>query len=271
MLMLNVTDLATYLFCSRKIYLQKVLNIRTPIKDALIKGTIKHQVVENLNKIEQSIVEDIKQPLKLTDIELIYQEKYKQIFLNSIEQNKQALAQFNIDPKLFFEQSWHIYRNEASERAISVSNIIEEKKLLSKDLWNNIEPRIFSEVRVSSDELKIKGIIDKIEVYKDKIIPIELKSGKLPFSGVWPGNKIQLIAYCLLAQEHFQKQVSEGIVHYVDHNEKRKIVLNPFSKIELVGIRDSITKIIDTKQAPLLEKSSKCEFCDFKQHCHNLK
>lgn len=269
--MINVTDLSSYMWCPRKLYLTKVEKLRIPKKAPLIKGIIKHEVIEKLNLIEKQIIQDIKKPTKLTDIEQTYQDNYKQLFLSIIEENQEQLQEFKIGKKEFFEQSWFIYQNEAAERAVTLSDFIEKNKLFGTELWNSIEPKYVTEFKIVSKNLKIKGKIDKLEIYKDKVIPIEMKSGKMPDQGVWPQNKIQLIAYCLLAKEHFKKQTDYGYVHYMDHNQKRKIILNPFSKIDFFNIRDQILSMIETRTPPQILNNKKCDMCEFKEQCQSLK
>lgn len=269
--MLNVTDLSSFLYCQRKLYLSKVIKIPPPPKDVMLKGTVKHEVIEKLNQSEKQIIQNITKPLSDVQIVDIYKKNYKSIFLRTLEKYNKSLLSFNINPKLFFENAWPIYENEAKFRGTSVANFIHTTKLLGKDLWNNIEPKLISELKIISKELRLKGKIDKIEVYKNKIIPVEMKSGKLPNYGVWPGNKIQLIAYCLLSQEYFNKPVTKGYIHYIDHNEKRKVQLNPFSKIEVLDTRDKIFKMIENKTPPEILNNNKCTNCQLKEQCYNLK
>ena len=52
--MLSVTHLSSYLYCPRKLYLQKVLSIYEPPKEALVKGTIRHKMKTGRKVIERS-------------------------------------------------------------------------------------------------------------------------------------------------------------------------------------------------------------------------
>jgi len=269
--MLNVTDLSSYLYCPRQLYLKNIIKIPPPPKDVMLKGTIKHSVIEKLDQIEKQIVKNITKPLEKDQIKNIYEKNYKSIFLRILEKYNKSLLNFEIDPNLFFETSWPIYEREAKFRAYTVFDFINETKLVGEELWDNIEPKFISELKIISKDLRLKGKIDKLEMYKNKIIPVEMKSGKMPQTGVWPSNKIQLIAYCFLTQEHFNKPVKEGYIHYLDHQEKRKITLNPFSKIELLNIRDLIFKMLDQKQPPETLNNNKCEHCQLKEQCHSLK
>jgi len=50
-------------------------------------------------------------------------------------------------------------------------------------------PILISEQRIGSDKLQLKGIVDRIEVYENGYVPVELKTGKIPKEGVWPGHR----------------------------------------------------------------------------------
>lgn len=268
--MLSVTDLSSYLYCARKLFLSRI--IKVPIKrDVMLKGLIKHEVMEKANKSEKQIIESITKQQPLTELQETYQKHYANAFLKTTEDYARDLQRFNIDKKEFFQQNLKIFTLEASERASNVLSFINKTNLYSADLWNSLEPKILVEQKLSSPNLMLCGKVDKIEVYNDRIIPIELKSGKAPNTGVWPSNKIQLIAYCLLVKERFNKQVSEGILHYIDSNEKRPVVLNPFSETELFSIRDKTIKVLESKTPPEIVQSNKCNSCELKEQCHNLK
>ena len=74
-------------------------------------------------------------------------------------------------------------------------------------------------------------------------VPIELKTGKMPKEGVWPGHRIQIAAYSMLIEEKFNTTVKEGFVRYLDSKETRHIAINPF-------MREEITNLIKEVQNP---------------------
>lgn len=265
--MIAVTALSTFLYCPRMLYLQKVIKIRPPPKAALIKGKIKHSVIDKINKKEQEIVCSINSPNKIYDL---YLKHYQQIFTDIIKENIGTLDVFKIDPKIFYQDTFPIYEQEAKTRSIILSNFIQKNKIFGQELWENLEPKFITELSLNSENLKLRGIIDKIEVYKDSHVPIEMKSGKLPQTGVWPSNKIQLTAYLLMLKEKFQN-ITHGFIHYLDHNEKRRVTLNPFSIQTLIETRDKCFKTLDAKQPPEILNNNKCTNCDFKGHCNTLK
>ena len=58
--MLSVSSLSAYEYCKRKLFLQNVLGIYEPPKAPLVKGQIRHQTYDKINKVEESLVKDIR-------------------------------------------------------------------------------------------------------------------------------------------------------------------------------------------------------------------
>ena len=89
--MLSVTTLSSYLYCPRKLYLEKVLGLTEPPKEALIKGSIRHKTYEEINLAEECLVTSITAQTTLEDLKGKYHQKYKEILLDIIRQNKDSL------------------------------------------------------------------------------------------------------------------------------------------------------------------------------------
>ena len=233
--MLSVTHLSGYLYCPRKLYLEKVLEFIPPPKDVLIRGTINHLMFDYLNKIDQEIVTSITTS-DLKSIFNIYKQNYSSLLRDIIKNNKLKIKEVNLDPLQLFQESWEVFEQEALFRATNVYEFIKKYNIYGKELWEKLTPKYLTEIKLSSNKLGLRGIVDKIEINKDLLIPIELKTGSPPKQGVWPGHKIQLIAYLLLIQENFNKKVKHGFVEYIMYKEKRHIIINPFSEQQVYDL-----------------------------------
>ena len=100
--------------------------------------------------------------------------------------------------------------------------------------------------------------------------PVELKTGSCPKEGVWPGHKIQIAAYALLAQEHFNQQIKEGFVHYLDHKERRHIAINPFLIDDIKDLIKKVEYTLKSKDLPeTVQNTNKCKECGIKDICLN--
>ena len=268
--MIPVSLLSSYLYCPRRIFLEKVLAIKAPPVKPTFKGTVKHQVFDLINKTEQDVVESIKSFQPFDDIFSLYRKKYYRILSNVIVEIKPKLKELNIDSMKLFHQSWEIFLQEAKMKSTNVFQFIKKHNIYGEQLWQNLTPKYLTELSVKSENLQLIGKIDKVEVHNNTYTPIELKSGSAPTTGVWPGNKIQLLAYILLLKEKFQNS-NQGYIHYIDHDEKRIIAINPFSEQEVIKVRDNITEMLNSKETPnKVTNQNKCNSCNLKEECFKI-
>lgn len=267
---ISVSLLASYLYCPRKIYLERVLKLFEPPKEALVKGTIKHKMFETMNEIEEKIVLCVKNHEILANLEEIYKKAYSKILKNIIIKNKARLDQFNIDPRIFFEQTIPIFNQQAEERSLNIINFVDKHSIFGQELWEKLTPKIHCEFRIKSDELGLSGIIDQLEVYENDYVPIELKSGTAPKEDVWPNHKIQLAAYAMLLEERYNKEIKEGFIHYIDSNERRHVPINIFIKDEVNELKEKVKQLLNSLEIPeFCGNENKCSSCGLKEKCYD--
>lgn len=267
---LSVTVLATYLYCPRKLFLQKVLELEEPLKDVVVLGSARHKVYEKTNEIDEQIVSRINENMDFNDIISIYQSSYENILKEVIEKSKLMLNSVNLNEQDTYSNLLPKIMHEAKSRAENVYSFIFENKIYGKELWEKLTPKIKSEVRIESDTLQLKGVIDQIHIYKNGAVPVELKTGKMPKQGVWPGHRIQIAAYALLLEEQLNYPIKEGFVKYLDSNEQRHIAINPMMKHEIKQLIAEIMSIINSSELPdYCQNKNKCTGCSFKPTCYN--
>jgi len=270
--MISVTTLSSYMYCARKLYLQYVLKLIEPPKEALVKGSIRHKTHENINLVEEELVKGIKKGIILDDLKGRYHQKYREILLDVIKENKDELGRFNILPQELFKSVWPLILSESETRATLVYDFVQKHNVFGEELWEKLTPKIESELKISSDKLGLRGIVDQIEVYPEGFVPVELKTGKAPKEGVWPGHKIQLIAYALLMEDRFKTEIKEGFVHYLDTKQKRHIALNPFMRMEVKELIEKVNNLLKSDKIPGFEKNqNKCFNCGLKEDCYDEK
>jgi len=267
---ISVSLLSSYLYCSRKLFLEKVLLLEEPPKESIVLGSIRHETYDNINKKEEEIVTSIKEKATLEIIQELYKKEYLKILRKAIANSKKRLEEIKINMLDAYKKSFPFIMEESIIRAKNIFSFIEEKNVFGKELWEKLTPKIISEIRIESDELRLKGIIDQVHVYDNRYVPFELKTGRTPSDGVWPSHRIQIAAYSLLLQERFNKEIKEGFVVYLDTKEKRRIAFNPFMKQEVKQIVDEIIKLLESKELPnFCDNENKCRKCGLKQTCYN--
>lgn len=267
---ISVSLLSSYLYCSRKLFLEKVLLLEEPPKESVVMGSIRHETYDNINKKEEEIVTSIKKRTTLENLEALYKQNYLQILRKAIANNKKRLEEVDINMLEAYKKSFPFIIEESSVRANNIFNFIKTNYVFGEELWQKLTPKIISELRVESDELKLKGVIDQVHVYDNEYVPFELKTGRTPSDGVWPSHRIQISAYSLLLQEKFNKQIKEGFVVYLDSKEKRHIAINPFMKREVRQIVDEVIALLESKELPdFCNNENKCRKCGLRETCYN--
>jgi CRISPR-associated exonuclease Cas4 len=145
-------------------------------------------------------------------------------------------------------------------------------KVYGKDLWDKLTPKIHSELKIVSNNLQLVGVIDQIEVYEKGLIPIELKTGTAPKTGIWKNHRIQLGAYALLLEDAYNVQIKEGFVIYLDINERKHIPINPFLRMEVKDLITKVYALLQSKKLPkFCDSISKCKACGIREKCGNEK
>ena len=71
--------LMQFSYCVRKLYLQKVLGLYEPIKEATFKGSFRHELHDLASKADEEIDRSIKRKLNMEEIKGLYLLKYKAI------------------------------------------------------------------------------------------------------------------------------------------------------------------------------------------------
>jgi len=267
---ISVSMLSSYLYCPRKLFLQKVLAVEEPPKESLVLGTLRHEIYDFINQTEEKIVSSIKEKIQYNQLILLYKTFYSKALRERIIKNKSRIKEVNLDIVDVFKKTWPLILEEAEIRAKNIFDFMQKYNVYGKELWEKLTPKIISEFNVSSENLQLKGIIDRIEVYENSYVPIELKTGKMPKEGTWPGHRIQIAAYALLLEEKFKTSVKEGFITYMDAKESRHIAINPFMKEEVITLIKEVQQILKNNFPPnYCENRNKCANCGLKSTCYN--
>ena len=262
--------LSSYLYCPRKLFLQKVLAVEEPPKESLVLGALRHEIYDFVNQAEEKIVTSIKKKIQYNELITIYKQFYSKALRERVIKNKSRIKEVNLDIVDVFKRTWPLILEEAETRAKNIFDFIQKYDVYGKELWKKLIPKIISELRVGSDELQLKGIIDRIEIYENGYVPIELKTGKMPKEGVWPGHRIQIAAYAMLLEEKFKTQIKEGFVSYLDAKETRHIAINPFMKEEILNLIKEVQNLLKNHNLPnYCENRNKCTNCGLRDTCYD--
>tara|TARA_Y100000310_G_scaffold284448_1_gene307223 strand:+ start:693 stop:1478 length:786 start_codon:yes stop_codon:yes gene_type:complete len=261
--MISVTLLSQYLFCPRKIYNQHILGIKPEENLAMVRGLTRHAVLDHANKREKLIITKFAPTKTLELLKQEYKNLYNNILQENIKKNSEKIVKLGSTPLQIYQELFPDIKEEAKEKAIQLFNFAKQHNAYEERLWNAL-PKPITELRVQSQTLQIRGIIDRVEKYNNEFIPIEVKTGRAPDEGIWKNHKIQLAAYILLLSEHYGTKITEGFVDY--SGSKRKLTLNPFLENQVTEIRDKVLDILNKKTIP----ECKCGKCSTTPHSQPL-
>jgi len=268
--MISVSLLSSYLYCKRKLFLQEVLKLAEIPKENVFLGKIRHRCYDQINKIEENIVKSLLTEISLNELIQLYRKKNTSIVRDIIIKNKTDFKELNINLVDSFRKLWPEFLIESEIRANNLHQFLNKNKIYGEELWQRLTPKIYSEYSLDSKELGLKGIIDKLEIHENDVIPIELKTGKTPEKGVWESHKVQIACYLLLLNEKFKKNINIGFVKYLGTDEERAVILNPFLKEYILDLRDKVNLLLILREIPeYCYNKKKCSKCGLNKICHD--
>lgn len=255
--MLSVSALSSYVHCPRQFFVHYVRKEALPPRDVIVLGLIKHKVYESLGDMEERLVCSL---MPDSDVHAYYRTNLVRSLQDSVKRYKNALRQVNVPLVDAFKRCLPAVEFEARDRALPVSELL-RKGLHGQDLWEAISPKIKHEYPVKSSGLGLSGRIDRLACYPSGVVPVELKSGRPPDQGVWDSHRIQVVSYAMMLSEKFGVDVDRAVVHYVDKNVRREVVVNPFLKGWVLDVRDSCLALMGSSDLPKGCGKESCPYC----------
>ncbi len=248
--MVSVTALSSYMYCPRLLYQQKVLGYEEKLNSAMVLGAIRHNFYDIANKYEERIVVHLPAEFSTERINAAYSETYQNLLRAAVMNRSSSLEMFGLEPVCIISELKPIAIAEAAERAGNVHKFAAMHNIFGEELWQQLSPKIVSELKIKSALLRLKGVVDKVEIYGDKVLPIELKTGKMANEGVWPQHRVQVAAYMMLLQEKFNTTVNNAVIRYLDYNSSRTVVLNPYMELEVKELTEKVSRLLQSSTIP---------------------
>ena len=125
--------------------------------------------------------------------------------------------------------------------------------------WGKVEKPLFS------NELGLTGKPDYLVEQNGKLIPVEVKTGRVP-DAPYDSHIFQLAAYCLLVEKTYGKRPPYGIIHYsnrdfaVDYTPQlESALLDHLAEMR----RDELRKDVPRSH----EDAARCRRCGFRKVC----
>jgi len=257
---ITISDIVSYLYCPRKLYLSVVEGIRGPPNKLMIEGKLRHNILESFSNKEENLVKQITKDCEPEEILLSYQAFLRDLAKEIFLKNNNMIEGFSINRTELFKKILQNFEEDMKIRVLSIKKGISEG-FFGEELWKNLKPRYISEMRLESEILGLRGRIDRVEFNDNSIIPYELKSreNKIFFS-----DEIQLTAYAMLLEEAYKTKISEGIIEC--SGKKQRTEIKPENKSIVLEIAEKI-RHIDENVPEMPSSFSKCAKCDLREDC----
>lgn len=251
----NVSELILYLKCPRQVYytyrkhelapeitpeylehmMLKELAIGYP--DAIGRATDDKQNIYDELNIEMERVK--------AELELIYSTELRDLPFKVVETAESVVS------------------DQIDRIATNLSEAI--RKYGKEELIQRISP-YRTEPVLHSDKLKMTGIPSAIVHYREKMIPLTIRTGKCPDSGVWRNDRIHIAAIAMLLEDSYGDSVEHGFVQYARHGNIRKVKIRPEDRRQVLKIRNRVDTIKDGI-LPERKEIPACSYCNFAQFC----
>src|SRR3989344_8222028 len=105
-MLINVTTLTAYHYCSRKLFLDKVLGIKEPPSKHLVLGAIMHDFVEAASNAEEELVKEITITWDSAKVSAAFRRKHSLILKSIIIKRQYELKHYNLDLAETFLEMW---------------------------------------------------------------------------------------------------------------------------------------------------------------------
>ncbi len=246
----SVTDLTSYMYCPRLLYRQKVLGYEEKPSLAMVLGAMRHNFHDLANRNDEELVMKLPNPESSEEAAAAYSALYNELLGLVVRNHGRQLSAFGIAPEEILQRLQPLALAEAAERARNVCGFATQHHLSGEELWQKLSPKILTELKVKSAALRLKGIIDRVEISDGTVLPVELKTGKMSKDGVWPSHRVQVAAYMMLLQERFNTAVSKAVIRYLDHGSSRTVVLNPYMEMEVKELTEKVMGLLQSENLP---------------------
>jgi len=259
---INITDITEYLYCPRKVYLKLVKGIRFPPNEKMILGMMRHKVFDIFNKNESVLVSGIKAKLTEQEIKEMYSELLDDIIQETLMLYQSNVQRFRINSSDFHKS---VVRTAEPEINLRVSSVFKTLSLgfFGKELWRNLNPKYLTEFRIESQNLGLRGRIDRIK-FLEFPVPIERKTREK----IYESDKIQLAGYALLLEEEFGRKIEKGIIEIMGNQEE--VILDDNLKNKALETAEKIRNLME-ENAFTPSNFAKCENCEFREECDEEK
>lgn len=262
--MLEVTSLLTYLYCPRKLFLEKILHLEKPFNLNLLIGTIKHDLMKRIVDALPMIVRSLTQEINLHDH---LQKTYDKVLEEVLLFYNVDIIVHHLDTTPFRQELQEILTLELQFFEELITDNINQHHCYGDALWDVFSPQFRTEVYLASKNLSLKGKIDRLAVCSEMVVPYELKFSATAV--LYETYTIQVGSYLLLLQDAGYP-AAYGTVYFPTFHKKENITINPFLKHEIQQLITKVGALLLSKSLPsYCNNKAKCNSCEYRVRCYD--
>ena len=158
------------------------------------------------------------------------------------------------------------YLEEVEEIRVANANVYAGRRL-----HEGLEPGLeLSSIELGSEKLGIRGKLDYVRRKNGQLLPYEHKKGKSKQGeDAWPSDRLQILAYALLLEEHTGEPIEEARIRYHADNKLIKIPVNTedATREVLASVERAKTLRSSLERPPVTVHERLCRTCSLAPVC----
>lgn len=261
---LEVKNIATALFCQRKLYYEQKLGKKEDIKKQILREALIYT-----NRAEMGIIQDIKDYEPKEDVQNRYYDSGRRSLQEALLNNLDALREQKISIIESNQELWEDLKPYIKTRINNAFTFMHKNKVYGNELWWELLPKISYNLLLSSEKLELTMNIDRVDNYKTQAIPYLYKKQNAPEKGLWHNHRYELVAAMILLAEQ-GLIIQEGVIAYENGKTERTLELTPELEEQLKeAILITKTLLAEQRLPSRTENINKCEHCSYKEACYS--
>jgi CRISPR-associated exonuclease Cas4 len=264
--LISASSISEFLYCPLKAYLKYVQGYEISNETYLI-GKLTHELFRGFNEITIRNLWSLDPTMTLNEIssqlwddvpslikKIIYKKDYRDIIDGeTVKEIYETLEdQFKLDAfQLVFK----------SRKMLNMG-------MSGDEIADILFPPAMVEFWMESRSLGLRGKVDRIEIEDGAYFPVKIITGTPPVKGVWKSHAMQLVAYAILMEETFQKEIRVGFVDYVLVGERKPVMISQEMREEFYNTFNEMESMMLEGYVPEATPSGKkCKKCEYREFC----
>lgn len=265
--MIRVSSISEFVYCPAKMYLKYTKDDNAQTQE-MIAGKITQEIRRSYEEITKRNMWNIKENI---DVEGIFNILFDEVpqFIENIS-NKYSRTN-KIDFKLLSDLCNNLEEDlklQSQLMALKIKGVLNNTNKRGIEISELFFPQSLLDFPLESEELNLRGIVDKIDIINGIYYPIDTKTGIPPGSSVWLADALQIAAYAVLIDYELNKEVIVGFVDYNKIADRRPVVVNSILHNKLFEMLDSINEMLNKGKIPDFKiYKNKCKKCEYNEIC----